>query len=68
MLKEYGDKNADAVVMDGLLAPNAPLPKPPSPAAGIAEIMFDIGGILGADPAQRAYRPRADLRASSPSS
>jgi tetratricopeptide (TPR) repeat protein len=48
LLKEYGDKNADAVVMDGVLAPNAPLPKPPSPAAGIAEIMFDIGGILGA--------------------
>ena len=47
LLKEYGDKNADAVVMDGLLAPNAPLPKPPSPAAGIAEILFDIGGILG---------------------
>jgi len=48
LLKEYGEKNADSVVMDGVLAPNAALPKPPSPAAGIAEIMFDIGGILGA--------------------
>lgn len=48
LLKEYGEKNADAVVMDGLLAPNAPAPKMPTPASGIAEIMFDIGGILGA--------------------
>jgi tetratricopeptide (TPR) repeat protein len=50
MLKAYGDKYSDSVVMDGLLAANAPMPRPPSPAAGIAEIMFDIGGILSANP------------------
>ncbi|MBS0537761.1 MAG: tetratricopeptide repeat protein [Proteobacteria bacterium] len=50
MLKAYGEKFGDSVVMDGLLAPNAPMPKPPSAAAGIADIMFDIGGILNADP------------------
>jgi tetratricopeptide (TPR) repeat protein len=50
ILKAYGDKYADTVVMDGLVAANAPMPKPPSPASGIAEIMFDIGGILSANP------------------
>jgi tetratricopeptide (TPR) repeat protein len=50
MLKAYGEKFGDSVVMDGLLAANAPMPKPPGPAAGIADIMFDIAGILGADP------------------
>lgn len=50
ILKAYGDKYSDSVVMDGLLAPNAPMPKPPSPALGIAEIMFDIGGILSSNP------------------
>ncbi|SJZ72299.1 TPR repeat-containing protein [Enhydrobacter aerosaccus] len=57
LLKAYGDKYSDSVVMDGLLAPNAPAPKPPSPASGVAEILFDIGGILGSD--QR--NERADL-------
>ena len=41
---------SDSVVMDGLMGPNAPMPKPPSPASGIAEILFDIGGILASDP------------------
>lgn len=50
LLKTYGEKYSDAVVMDSLLAANAPVPKPPSPASGIAEILFDIGGILAADP------------------
>ena len=50
MLRAYGDKYSDSVVMDGLLAPNAPMPKPPSPASGVAEIMFDIGGILSSNP------------------
>jgi tetratricopeptide (TPR) repeat protein len=50
MLKAYAAKYGDTVVMDGLLAANAPMPKPPSPASGIADIMFDIGGILSADP------------------
>jgi tetratricopeptide (TPR) repeat protein len=50
MLKAYGEKYSDSVVMDGLLAANAPMPKPPTPASGIAEIMFDIGGILSANP------------------
>jgi tetratricopeptide (TPR) repeat protein len=50
MLKAFGDKYSDSVVMDGLLAANAPMPKPPSPASGIAEIMFEIGSALNADP------------------
>jgi tetratricopeptide (TPR) repeat protein len=55
LLRNYGEKYSDSVVMDGLIAPNAPTPKPPSPASGIAEILFDVGGILGADPrAQRS--------------
>lgn len=49
LLTAYGAKYSDSVVMDGMLAANAPPPKPPTPASGIAEIMFDIGGILGAD-------------------
>lgn len=57
LLKTYGEKFGDTVVMDGLLAPNAPVPKPPTAAAGIADIMFDIGGILSADPRNQ----RADL-------
>ena len=36
--------------MDGLIAPNAPMPPPPTPASGISEILFDIGGALSADP------------------
>ncbi len=50
ILKTYGTRYSDSVVMDGLMGPNAPMPKPPSPASGIAEILFDIGGILASDP------------------
>jgi tetratricopeptide (TPR) repeat protein len=50
LLKAYGDKYVDSVVMDGLIGPNAPMPPPPTPAAGISEILFDIGGALSADP------------------
>jgi len=50
LLKTYGEKYSDSVLMDGLIAANAPMPKPPSPASGISEILFDIGGILAADP------------------
>src|SRR5262249_27599952 len=57
LLKTFGEKYSDTVVMDGLLAPNAPMPKPPSPASGIAEIMFDIGGVLSANPRD----PRGDI-------
>jgi tetratricopeptide (TPR) repeat protein len=57
MLKAYGEKFGGSVVMDGLLAANAPMPKPPGPAAGIADILFDIAGILSADPRGQ----RADL-------
>ncbi len=57
LLKTFGEKFSDSVLMDGLLAANAPAPKPPSPAAGIAEILFDIGGILASDPRNQ----RADL-------
>jgi tetratricopeptide (TPR) repeat protein len=57
ILKAYGEKYSDSVVMDAISAPNSPQPKPPSPAQGIAEILFDIGGILGAD----TRNQRADL-------
>jgi tetratricopeptide (TPR) repeat protein len=50
MLRAFGDKYSDTVVMDGMLAANAPMPKPPSAASGIAEIMFEIGSALNADP------------------
>ncbi|HYC63196.1 MAG TPA: tetratricopeptide repeat protein [Reyranellaceae bacterium] len=50
ILRTYGEKFSDTVIMDALVAPNAPAPKPPSPASGIAEILFDIGGIFGSDP------------------
>ncbi len=49
LLKAFGDKYSDSVVMDGALAANAPMPKPPSPASGISEILFDIGSALNAD-------------------
>jgi tetratricopeptide (TPR) repeat protein len=57
ILKAFGDKYVDTVVMDGLLAPNAPAPKPPSAASGIGEIMFEIGSALNADPRNQ----RSDL-------
>jgi tetratricopeptide (TPR) repeat protein len=57
LLKTYGEKYSDAVVMDGLIAPNAPTPPQPTPASGISEILFDIGGIMSADP----RNARADL-------
>jgi tetratricopeptide (TPR) repeat protein len=50
LLKTYGEKHSDAVVMDGLIGPNAPAPKPPTPASGISEILFEIGGILSSNP------------------
>lgn len=50
LLKNYGEKYSDSVVMDGLIAPNAPMPPPPSAASGISEILFDIGGLLSSDP------------------
>ncbi len=49
LLKAYGEKYPDAVVMDGLIAPNAPMPPAPTPASGISEILFDIGGALAAE-------------------
>lgn len=57
MLKAFGDKFGDSVVMDGALAANAPMPRPPSAASGIAEILFEIGSALNADPRNQ----RADL-------
>ena len=50
LLKTFGDKYSDSVVMDGAMAANAPMPKPPSPASGISEILFDIGSALNGDP------------------
>ena len=40
--------------MDGAMAANAPMPKPPSPASGISEILFDIGSALNSDRATSA--------------
>ena len=57
LLKTYGEKYSDAVVMDGLIAPNAPIPPQPTAASGISEILFDIGGIMSSDP----RNARADL-------
>jgi tetratricopeptide (TPR) repeat protein len=57
ILKTYGEKYSDSVVMDGLVAASASAPKAPSPASGIAEILFDIGGILGSD----SRNQRSDL-------
>ena len=57
LLKSFGEKFSDSVVMDGLLGPNAPKPAPPTAASGIADILFDIGGILSSDPRNQ----RADL-------
>ena len=57
LLKAFGEKFSDSVVMDGLLGPNAPKPAPPTAASGIADILFDIGGILSSDPRNQ----RADL-------
>ncbi|WP_428672816.1 tetratricopeptide repeat protein [Reyranella sp.] len=57
LLKAFGDKYSDSVVMDGVMAANAPAPKPPSPASGIAEILFDIGSALNGD----ARNQRSDL-------
>jgi tetratricopeptide (TPR) repeat protein len=56
LLKAFGEKFADQVVMDAALAPNAPMPKAPTAASGVADILFDIGGILGA-----SQRGQADL-------
>jgi tetratricopeptide (TPR) repeat protein len=57
LLKAFGEKFSDSVVMDGLLGPNAPKPAAPTAASGIADILFDIGGILSSDPRNQ----RADL-------
>ncbi|MCW5736098.1 MAG: tetratricopeptide repeat protein [Enhydrobacter sp.] len=57
LLKAFGDKYSDSVLMDGAMAADAPMPKPPTPASGIAEIMFDIGTALNGD----ARNQRGDL-------
>lgn len=49
LLKEFADKFGDTVVIDNALLSNAPPPKPPTAASGIADILFDIGGILGSN-------------------
>lgn len=49
LLKAFGAKFGDSVVLDGLLAPNAPMPPAPTAASGIADILFDIGSVLSAD-------------------
>jgi tetratricopeptide (TPR) repeat protein len=49
ILKTFGEKYSDTVIVDGLIGPNAPMPRPPSAAAGIADILFNIGGILASD-------------------
>lgn len=57
ILKAFGDKYSDSVVMDAAMAADAPMPKPPSPASGISEILFEIGSALNGD----ARNQRSDL-------
>lgn len=45
MLRKYAEANADAVVMDGLIR-NDSLPRQPTPADMIADILLDIGGAI----------------------
>jgi tetratricopeptide (TPR) repeat protein len=56
-LKTYGEKYSDSVVMDALIGANAPMPKPPTPAGGIADILFEIGSVLAADTRGRPTDP-----------
>ena len=49
VLKTYGEKYSDSVVMDGLIGPNAPTPKAPTPASGVSDLLFDIGSVLASD-------------------
>ena len=48
LLKSAGEKFSDTVVMDGLIGLNAT--KPPTAAAGISDILFELGSGLMADP------------------
>ncbi|MBV8409768.1 MAG: tetratricopeptide repeat protein [Alphaproteobacteria bacterium] len=57
LLKSVGEKFTDTVVMDGMLGPNAPTPKPPTAASGISDLLYEIGSSLVADPRNQ----RADL-------
>jgi tetratricopeptide (TPR) repeat protein len=57
LLKSYGEKYGDTIVMDALIGPNAPMPKPPTAASGVADILFVIGSVMAADPRNQ----RADL-------
>ncbi len=57
LLKDFAAKYSDSLVLDHLLSPSAPMPKPPTTASGIADILFDVGGILGSN--QRV--PQTDL-------
>jgi tetratricopeptide (TPR) repeat protein len=57
ILKTYGEKYSDSVVMDGLIGANAPVPKPPTPASGISDLLFDIGSVLASDPRGRPTDP-----------
>ncbi|TWT02815.1 tetratricopeptide repeat protein [Reyranella sp. CPCC 100927] len=45
MLRKYGEANADAVVLDGLIR-NDSLPRQPTAADMIADILLDIGGAI----------------------
>ena len=45
LLRRYGEANADAVVMEGLLRSDS-LPRQPTPADMIADILVDLGGAI----------------------
>ena len=69
LLKNFGQKYSDSVVVDALVGPNVPVTKPPTTASGVSDVLFDIGSILASDPrGQRSdlalifYQLAANLR------
>lgn len=52
ILRQYQVRNADAVLMDALIAADA-APRAPNPADGIADVLFDIGGAFAAQRRER---------------
>jgi tetratricopeptide (TPR) repeat protein len=45
ILRRYGERHADTVSMEAMLASEQP-PRAPTPADGIAELLFDLGGAV----------------------
>jgi tetratricopeptide (TPR) repeat protein len=45
ILRRYGERHADTVSMEAMIASEQP-PRAPTPADGIAELLFDLGGAV----------------------